>query len=142
MVVAAGDDLTAAILNALTNGSIVFGSTAGSSNQSMGAAADIAGTSQNVVTTVANTKWIAFGIFDVSQSGTWATFVGELLVGGVSQSGLANMKVERGMALQVWTGTIATATTTVFKLRGAQTGGATMSTNGTHTKLIVVQFAP
>ncbi|HEV7977512.1 hypothetical protein [Amycolatopsis sp.] len=141
MTVSAGMDLTAAILNALVNGTIKINRALASSNQTAGGQTDIAGTSMNIVTTVPNTLWVAFASFDVAQTTIGDTFVGRLSVGGVVQNEQAISNTLRACIGQHWDGVIASAGTTVFKLRSEVTAGADTSTQATHTKLTVIQFA-
>lgn len=90
---------------------------------------DIPGASVTIVTTANNATYKVVATFDASVTTTNATtlMIGKLQVDGVSQTGTAIFAMDtalRATVVATWTGTLATAGSHTFKLRGNLSAGA------------------
>lgn len=139
--IAAGEDLTAAALNALVNNTLIASEHAATTSPTMGTVADLPGAAVTFTTTTANVQCLVIGTFDVSQGAVGDVFVGSCMVDGVGLSGGVNLNGLRDTSSGFWIPVLAAAGSHTIKLRGAVTAGTDTNTNSGNTKLIVIRLA-
>jgi hypothetical protein len=102
----------------------------------VGALADLPGTTMTITTVEANTQVLLSAVFDVENTGG-DTFLGTCVVDGVSQPSEAHQKgINRITVAQSWLVTLASVGAHTVKLQTSKAGGtSTVTVFGVHSNL-------
>lgn len=147
MAFTAGQKLAASDLDQIltTSSQFIGGAQTTSDITHSGSTVDLTGSSVTFTTQYANTKYAAWGVFDViaGSSGIGATFIGTAVLDGstiaAGESHFSAAVSSRATVAQMWIGTLPLAGSHTIKLQGT---GNTYHTEGTHTKWHVLVFGP
>ena len=143
-VLASGAKLTAAGANQIPNNSIqVLDAKQSTASLSYGSSIDVTGATKTFTTAYANTKFEVKATFDVTLGTGTPTFIGTVIVDGVTyvnEAHLSGAQFTRGTVVVIVQDVFVSAGSHTIKLHGS--GGAQCSTSANHTNFTATVYGP